>query len=230
MEFKKQRRFGRKSFMKGESQSAKMPAPLNDSFYFAPAHAVPQAYQIEMAQLLFSTSYLEYCSFGNKLRLPLVELQKRQNIEPYLSHIQVMLNESKDGDTEFAGFFTAATMESFGKIKAESFYREEMRAMDAAYDRFVEKNARASDYFVSSLALDMRFRGLGLFNRMLEQIVKSAQRAKSKRIVLTVWNQSESLAIYLKKGFQKVDIFDGAIDVFFDRLHFLTFSVSPKAI
>jgi GNAT superfamily N-acetyltransferase len=186
---------------------------------FVPGHQTNDIQRNRMATLLFSTSYLQYCSFANKLRLPLVELQRRQNIDQYIEHVQAMF----DADQHFAGFFTAATLRQFDQLGAVSWYRDEMRDMDAAYDAFVALHARPADYFVASLAIEEHCRGAGLFNAMLEHIKAQARASGSPRIVLTVWERSDALQIYLRKGFRSCARFDYAWELFFDRLHFLEF-------
>ncbi|NBV19900.1 GNAT family N-acetyltransferase [Janthinobacterium sp.] len=172
-----------------------------------------------MAKLLFATSYLEYCSFGNKLNLQFVELQRRQNIDPYLQHIHGLHDE----DERFIGFFTAATMDEFQACGAVSYYRDDMKALDDAYDQFVLQHARAGDCFVSSLAIDEKYRGQGLFKQMFHAIRDVARGKGCTRISLTVWEKSEALQVYLHKGFRSVGTFDYAYSLFYDRLHFLVY-------
>lgn len=184
---------------------------------FLPGPQIAEAQRARMAALLFATSYLEYCSFGNRLRLPLVALQQRQNIDPYIAHARGLF----DGDGQFMGFYTAATIAEFAEIKAPSYYRAEMAAMDAAYDAFIAVYARERDLFVASLALEERFRGRGLLKLMLADIRALAASKGSPRIVLTVWENSAAMGIYLAKGFRSRAVFDYAVDLFFDRLHFM---------
>lgn len=172
-----------------------------------------------MAKLLFSTSYLEYCSFGNKLNVQIVELQRRQNIDPYLRHLHGLHDE----DDNFIGFFTAATMADFHACGAVSYYRDDMKALDDAYDQFVLEHSRVADCFVSSLAIDEKYRGKGLFNQMLNEIKSLASRKRCERITLTVWEKSDALRIYLRKGFKIAGTFDYAFNIFYDRLHFLVY-------
>ncbi|MDQ1829890.1 GNAT family N-acetyltransferase [Massilia scottii] len=184
---------------------------------FVQGPLIPDACRDRMAALLFATSYLEYCSFGNRLRLPLVALQRRQNIDPYIAHSVGLF----DAAGRFNGFYTAATIGEFGHIEAVSYYRDEMRAMDAAYDAFIAFHARENDLFVASLAVEERFRGRGLFNVMLAHINALARGKGSPRIVLTVWENSAAMGIYLNKGFRSRAVFDYAAELFFDRLHFM---------
>jgi GNAT superfamily N-acetyltransferase len=170
-----------------------------------------------MAELIFSTSYLEYCSAANDLGLPCVELQQRQNIDPYLDQIRVM----RTVDARFAGFFSAATPLEFASVQTTCHYRVEMRELDAAYESFVSGHIRPSDYFVASLAVEPRERGRGLFHQAFAEIIASAQRAGSDRVVLTVWDTSAALGLYLAKGMHRVALFDAAWPLFFDRLHLL---------
>jgi len=183
-----------------------------------------EACRDRMAKLLFSTSYLEYCSFGNKLNLSFIELQRRQNIDPYLGLLRTM----NDDEGNFLGFFTAGTLAEFDRVQAVSYYRDDMRAMDTAYDAFVASHARPGDLFVSSLAIDEPLRGQGLFNAMWREIELAARAKNCRRIVLTVWeNKSDAYPIYLKKGFRKEGSFEYARELFFDRLHFLSYELEP---
>ncbi|WP_229427002.1 GNAT family N-acetyltransferase [Massilia atriviolacea] len=188
-----------------------------ETHHFVPGPRIADAQRERMAALLFATSYLEYCSFGNRLRLPLVALQRRQNIDPYIAHSYGLF----DAAGRFSGFYTAATIAEFGKVDAVSYYRDEMRAMDAAYDAFIALHARADDLFVSSLALEERDRGRGLLNVLLAHIEALARSKGSPRIVLTVWENSAAMGIYLHKGFRSRAVFDYAAELFFDRLHFM---------
>ena len=191
---------------------------------FLPGTAMDEVCRDRMAKLLFATSYLEYCSFGNKLNLSFVELQRRQNIDPYIALLRGMV----DGDGNFIGFFTAGSLAEFDKVQAVSYYRDDMRAMDAAYDGFIASHARTGDLFVSSLAIDEQLRGQGMFNAMWHEIELTARSKGCTRIVLTVWeNKSDAFAIYLKKGFRQEGIFEYARELFFDRLHFLSYELEP---
>jgi ribosomal protein S18 acetylase RimI-like enzyme len=194
---------------------------------FQPGKTIDDTCRDRMAKLLFATSYLEYCSFGNKLNLSFMGLQRRQNIDPYIELSRAMY----DGDDNFLGFFTAGTMAEFNKVQAVSYYRDDMRAMDAAYDAFVASHAAVGDLFVSSLAIDEPLRGRGLFNAMWREIELTARAKGCTRIVLTVWeNKSDAFAIYLKKGFREEGIFEYAHDLFFDRLHFLSYELELESV
>ncbi|WP_229421929.1 GNAT family N-acetyltransferase [Massilia aquatica] len=188
-----------------------------DAHHFVPGPRIADAERERMAALLFATSYLEYCSFGNRLRLPLVALQRRQNIDPYIAHSRGLF----DGAGRFQGFYTAATIAEFAQVNAVSYYRDEMRAMDAAYDAFIAAHARDNDLFVSNLAVEERCRGRGLLKLMLADIAALARSKGSPRIVLTVWENSAAMGIYLNKGFRSLAVFDYAAELFFDRLHFM---------
>ena len=170
-----------------------------------------------MAALLFSTSYLEYGSVANKLGLPCVELQRRLNIEPFLPHIRMFTAER----ARFAGFYTAATLAELARIETARPYRDEMQAMDDAYEAFVARHARADDTFVASLAVEPRDRGRGLFQRAFDEICARARRAGSPRVVLAVWESNAALALYRRRGMRAVARFDDAWPLFFDRLHLL---------
>lgn len=194
------------------------------TIHFIPGSATSAAHRTRMASLLFATSYLEYCSYANKLGLPLVALQQRQNIDPYLAHIEAML----DAQGHFTGFYNAATMTDYGALSVVSHYRDEMRSMDADYDAFIDAHARADDLFVASLAIEEGYRGQGLFHALFDRLRALAQEKNSPRIVLAVWEQGDALPIYLKQGFVSLGRYDGAYPVFFDRLHFLAYDLASR--
>ena len=57
------------------------------------------------------------------------------------------------------------------------------------------------DYFLSSIAVYPRFRGLGLGTRLLEKVEDVARRAGSKRLVLDVETEnSRAIALYERLG------------------------------
>jgi len=170
-----------------------------------------------MAALLFSTSYLEYGSAANKLGLPCVDLQRRLNVEPFLPHIRVLAAE----DGRFAGFCTAGTMRSLAAVATERVYRDEVQALDDAYEAFVARHARPDDWFVASLAVEPRDRGRGLFRRLFDDTLARARRAGSPRVVLAVWESNSALALYRLRGMRTVARFDEAWRLHFDRLQLL---------
>jgi GNAT superfamily N-acetyltransferase len=186
------------------------------SLAFVPGTEVPDGDLDRMAGLLFATSHLEYCSVANTLGLPLRQLQRRQNVEPYLRHIRALY----DGD-RFVGFHNSATIAEYAAVQAPSYYRAEVREMDAAYDAFVAAHARPEDLFVAGLAVEPEMRGKGCSNVLLDDIARLARERAAPRIVLTVWETSAALPIYLRKGFQCLGSFDYAYPLFFERLHAL---------
>ncbi|HEY0065460.1 MAG TPA: GNAT family N-acetyltransferase [Telluria sp.] len=188
---------------------------------FVPGAHVADVHLNRMAALLFETSYLQYCSIANKLRLPFQQLQRRQNIDPYLGQVRAMF----DREDNFTGFYSAATLADFAQVAAPSHYRDEMKAMDDAYDAFLARHALPSDYLVSSLAIEARYRGTGLFKAMLGEIEYQARERGCRRIVLTVWEQSDALPIYRSKGFHSCATFEYAWELFFDRLHFMAYDL-----
>ncbi|MBB5371174.1 MULTISPECIES: N-acetyltransferase [unclassified Janthinobacterium] len=197
---------------------------MTTTTHFIAGGATSAAQRARMASLLFATSYLEYCSYANKLGLPLVALQQRQNIDPYLAHIEAML----DGEERFAGFYNAATIADYAALPAISYYRDEMRSMDAQYEAFIDAHARPDDLFVASLAIEEGFRGQGLFHVLFARLRALAQEKNSPRIVLAVWEQGDALAVYLKQGFVSLGRYDGAYPIFFDRLHFLAYDLTAR--
>lgn len=199
---------------------ALLPEP-GGALHFLPGRQASEADKARMAKLIFSTSYLEYCSVGNRAGLDLVSLQQAQNIEPYLDLITV----AYDRRGEFVGFFNAATIEALYGIEADYLYRDEMKPLDEAYDAFVQSQCAADDYFICSLAIESQFRGQGHFNQMFALIKQQAGRQQAKNIVLCVWQRSDASQIYLSKGFRVRGVFDQAWSLFFDRLLFLEYEL-----
>jgi ribosomal protein S18 acetylase RimI-like enzyme len=177
-----------------------------------------------MATLLFSTSYLEYCSAANKLGIPCVDLQQRTNIEPFLAHLRVLADPAR----RLAGFYVAATQAEFAGIATGRPYRDEMQALDDAYEAFVGAHTRPDDFFVASLAIEPRDRGRGLFHRLFDDILARARAAGSPRVVLAVWDSNAALALYRNKGMRALARFDTAWPLFFDRLWLLALPLADS--
>ena len=169
-----------------------------------------------MAALLFSTSYLEYGSVANKLGIPCIELQQRTNIDPFIPHLRMLADGAR-----FAGFYVAATQAQLAGIETGRPYRDEMQAMDDAYEAFVAAHTRPDDWVVASLAIEPRDRGRGLFHPLFDDILARARAARSPRVVLAVWESNDALALYRRKGMRPLARFDAAWPLFFDRLSLL---------
>ena len=192
----------------------------NDIRYIC-GDGLTEQHKNQIAELLFETSYLEYCSYANKLHLPKVQLQRIQNVDPMVDYCNALI----DMHGQLLGFFIGIRVSELNQIQFVSYYRDEMKDMDTAYDTFITKNTRDDDYFVGSLAIDKKFRGLKYFNAMFNEIVKQARASNTQRIVLTVWASSPALNLYLKKGFCKIqDSFDYAYPLFYDKLYILEYT------
>lgn len=172
----------------------------------------------QMAKLIFSTSYLEYCSHSNKLNLPFTELQKRQNILPYIKLTKGVVN--REGD--IVAFSISGAIDDYDLIPSTSIYRDEMELMDKKYDHFLDKNKCERDFFISTICVAPQYRNKGIFNSLLNCIKKTAIGRNSRRITLTVWESNEALDIYINKGFEIIDYSEFAYEVFFDRILFLS--------
>ncbi|WEF34358.1 GNAT family N-acetyltransferase [Pseudoduganella chitinolytica] len=191
---------------------------------FVAGTAVPERDLDHMAALLFETSYLEYCSAGNRLGLPLRALQRRQNIDPWLRQIRALYVGGR-----FAGFYNAATLGQYAATPAVNHYRAEVQAMDAAYDAFVAAHAAPDQLFVASLAIEPAWRGRGLLDVLLADAEAVARGAGCTALGLTVWGTSAALPLYRRRGFATAGTFDGARDLFFDRLHFMVRPLPTEA-
>jgi GNAT superfamily N-acetyltransferase len=184
---------------------------------FVSGTEVPEHDLERMAALLFETSYLEYCSAGNRLGLPLRALPRRQNVDPWLRHIRALYVAGR-----FAGFYNAATLAQYASTPVVNHYRAEVQAMDAAYDAFVATHAAPDQLFVASLAIEPAWRGRGLLDELLADAHRLARAAGCTALGLTVWQTSAALPLYARRGFATAGRFDGAWELFFDRLHYMT--------
>ena len=192
---------------------------------FTPGDQTSETDRHEMAKLIFETSYLEYCSAGNVLGLNLTELQKKQNIEPYLSLLDGIYDYSSG---EFMGFVISGSCAQYDAIKAPYYYRDDMKAVDNAYDDFVLTHLRDDDYFISTVALKSSARGQGVFSQVFNRVKKDAQAKQCSRVVLTVYESSDALAIYQKMGFEVIGTFDYVQDIFFDNVQLLAYNLTDR--
>lgn len=189
----------------------------HDVIHFAPGCGSSDEDRNSMARLIFTTSYLEYCSAANPRQMDIISLQRAQNIDPFLDVITLVLKP----DSCFAGFFTAALMARFKLITTEYLYREEMRALDRDYDLFVEKNSRNDDYFIASLVLEATARGKKYFPLIMAHIERQAIKEGATRLTLCVWERGRAFTLYKRWGFRQSDSSDRWLPYFADRLHFL---------
>lgn len=178
-----------------------------------------------MAALLFSTSYLEYCSAQNKLGLPCVALQERINIAPFLPHARLLADDTR----RLAGFHIGAPLAALAEVAPVRAYRDDMQALDDAYEAFVAAHTSADDWFVASLAIEPRDQGRGLFRPLFDDILARARRARCARVVLAVWESNAALALYRRKGMATLARFDTAWPLFFDRLALLALPLTDVA-
>lgn len=173
--------------------------------------------QRRMAQLIFSTSYLEYCSVDNIYAADLTTLQLRQNIQPFLPQISVIYNPQG----KMVGFLNAASIKEYDQIKVEYGYRKEVRPLDEAYDDFVNHYGQPDDYFICSVAFLPEEQGKGYFNQVLSRMIEQAKQQKLRRITLCVWQSNPAYMIYRKKGFEVVGTMTQEVKRFNDQLLFM---------
>ena len=219
--------YGKESEVKEDSYTCKASGlRARNAVRFVPGKQTSDIEQYEMAKLIFETSYLEYCSAGNVLGLNLIELQKKQNIEPYITLLQGVYDSGSM--SSFLGFFIAGSCGQFDAIKAPYYYRDEMKAVDDAYDDFVMTNLREDDYFISTVVIKHSARGQGAFTQVFNKVKSDALAHSCSRILLTVYASSDALAVYLNKGFEIIDTFDYVQDIFFDKVHLLAYTLSDQ--
>ncbi|WP_447887051.1 glycosyltransferase [Serratia fonticola] len=208
----------RKNIIKENYKSNVFSSKFSEKTQLISGEDITENHLNSMARMIFSTSYLEYCSHSNKLKSSFTELQKKQNIIPFKSLTKVLINQ----DGEVLAFFTSGKKKDFEAIQTSSFYRDEMELMDKKYDFFIDENIKDSDFFISTLSVSPQYRNMGVFNYLLREIKNIALNSNSTSISLTVWENSEALGIYMKKEFKIRGYSDFAYPVFFDRILFLS--------
>ncbi|UVC28081.1 GNAT family N-acetyltransferase [Pantoea sp. SOD02] len=195
--------------------------PKSSALIFKPGVISDQYEQRRMAQLIFSTSYLEYCSVDNIYAADLTTLQLRQNIQPFLQQISVMYNPQG----KMIGFLNAASIKEYDQIKVEYGYRKEVRALDEAYDDFVNQYSQPDDYFICSVAFLPEEQGKGCFNQVLSRMIEQAKQQKLRRITLCVWQSNPAYTIYRKKGFTVIDRMKQEVARFNDEIVFMALTL-----
>lgn len=195
--------------------------PTSSLLIFKPGIIYDQHEQRSMTQLIFSTSYLEYCSVDNIYAADLTTLQLRQNIQPFLQQISVMYNSQG----KMIGFLNAASIKEYEQIKVEYGYRKEVRALNEAYDDFVNHYSQPDDYFVCSVALMPEKQGKGYCNQVLSRMIEQAKQQKLRRITLCVWQSNAAYMIYSKKGFTEIGRMKQEIARFNDEIVFMALTL-----
>lgn len=188
---------------------------------FKPGAISDEREQRTMAKLIFSTSYLEYCSVDNVYSSDIISLQLRQNILPFLEQISVIT----DAQGKIIGFINAASVRDYDHINVEYGYRHEVLPLDEAYDTFVNQQSRPEDYFVCSVALLPEQQGKGYFNQVLSRMTEQAKQQKLRRITLCVWQSNPAYMIYRKKGFEVVASMKQEVKRFNDELLFMALTL-----
>lgn len=171
----------------------------------------------QMAKLIFSTSYLEYCSVGNPAGLDIVALQRAQNIEPWLAFTTLVCTPEE----EFAGFFISGLTRDLERQKVPSLYREEIHQLDRNYQEFVASHSQPGDYFIASLALEPLQRGKGYFQQMLKEIYCHAGLLDAKRITLCCWERSDARLNWHRQGFRQKASLKSCQPLFGDQVIFM---------
>lgn len=171
----------------------------------------------KMANLLFQTSYLEYCSVKNTLGLGMVELQRKQNIDPYTNFLHGIYDQAR----YLSGFVISGSCEQFEMLKVDSYYREEIRELDRRYDEFLLQHFSRSTYFAASTVIVEKCRGNAIKIQIFEKMKSLAKREGCNRLILTVYEKNRALKLYQKLGFRIIDTFDYSYEFFFDRVKLL---------
>jgi GNAT superfamily N-acetyltransferase len=184
---------------------------------FKPGSITDKQEQLAMAKLIFTTSYLEYCSVDNIYATDITTLQQRQNIQPFLQQIAVIYNPQG----KMVGFVNAAPIQDYDHIKVQYGYRQEVFPLDVAYDSFVNQHRQPDDFFICSVALQPEEQGKGYFNQILSKLKDQAKQQKMRRITLCVWQSNPAAMIYRKKGFKVVSSMKQEVARFSDEIVFM---------
>lgn len=195
--------------------------PQRQPLWYLPGHLTTLQQQRKMAELIFSTSYLQYCSVDNQPQLPLIDLQLKQNIQPYLPLITALF----DAQGNMVGFVSAGTELDYSAIAADYLYRASMRPLDDAYDEFVGQHSKSDDLFIGSVALTPAAQGKGYFSVVLENLLQQAQARCLRRITLCVWQSSPAVEIYCRKGFKEIAVMQREVARFHDPLLFMALNI-----
>lgn len=174
----------------------------------------------KMAKLLFETSYLEFCSVKNKLNLNFIDLQKKQNIDPYSDLIHGVYEHNT-----LVGFIISGNKDAYESVESRSYYRDEMAELDKKYETFFNKHLTADTYFASCLAITEKHRGKSIPYQVFEKIKVLAAQSQCRRIILTVYENNRAIKLYKKNGFNIIDTFDDCYEYFFDRVKLLEYSL-----
>lgn len=184
---------------------------------FKPGSITDKQEQLAMAKLIFTTSYLEYCSVDNIYATDITTLQLRQNIQPFLQQIAVIYNPQG----KMVGFVNAAPIQDYDRIKVQYGYRQEVFPLDVAYDSFVNQHRQPDDFFICSVALQPEEQGKCYFNQILSKLKDQAKQQKMRRITLCVWQSNPAAMIYRKKGFKVVSRMKQEVARFSDEIVFM---------
>ena len=191
--------------------------PQQQPLWYLPGKLTTPLQQRQMAELIFTTSYLQYCSVDNQPRLPLVDLQLKQNIQPYLP----LINALSDAQGNMVGFINSGTQQDYAAIKVDYLYHETMRLLDEAYDTFVSQHSKPDDLFIGSIAFTSEAQGKGYFSIVLENLIQQVQARNLSRITLCVWQSSPAVMIYRHKGFKEIAFMQQEVACFHDQLLFM---------
>lgn len=200
-----------------ESVTFKKTEPL----WFIPGELTTEKEQRRMAKLIFTTSYLEYCSVDNIFSTDVITLQLRQNIEPFLPFIKALY----DTKGKMVGFINAARISDYDTVSVEFGYRNHVRPLEDAYGEFVTLHSREDDFFICSVALLAEEQGKGYFGQILCRTIKEAKQQGLNRITLCVWKSSKARLTYLNKGFIVLGSMRQEAVCFSDELLFMALAI-----
>lgn len=189
--------------------------------WFIPGGRTSKEEQRVMAKLMLTTSYLEYCSVDNIFSLDIITLQLRQNIEPFLPFITALYDQKG----KMVGFLNAAKIIDYDTVSVEFAYRNHVRPLEDAYERFVATYSREDDFFICSVALLAEEQGKGYFGQILCRLTQEAKKQGLSRITLCVWKSNNAWLMYLKKGFIVVGSMQQEFTRFSDELLFMTLKI-----
>lgn len=154
----------------------------------------------QIAQLMFETGYYDYVSFDNKLNLPPIPFQIEQTLLPCAKYTHVLTT----CDGSIIGFYIAATKHQALELKQDvtNWYSDkfDVRVFQKKLFHYYLYETNANDFILHECAIDVQWRGKGLFWALYEEICKIAIQQNCTRIIFAVWKSKPELNMYLHCG------------------------------
>lgn len=162
-------------------------------------------YQLNKDQLLHIAQLFLEAEYGDTILydIPDIVLKNERDrvevIRPYIQITYVLMNKN-----EIVGFFIAANKE---RIKEVSENILGWRKNDPEYIsclNFYTNEALDNDFILHDIAVALKYRGLGFFRILKDNLMELAIADNCKRIIFAVRSSSEAKKIYKHYGAQVI--------------------------